>query len=512
VHEAFAQPWQANAGPNNPVPQKPPEPIPEEPAAEKPAGENVQWIPGYWQWDPDRNDFVWASGTWRKAPEGRHWVPGYWTGTAEGYRWVSGHWAAAGAPDYEYVPEPPTNPDQGPTTAAPNDTSFYIPGSYFYGDDGYTYRAGYWAAVRPGFVWHPASYFWTPFGWTFVRGYWDCAVVDRGLLFAPVYFTQPLWYTRGWFYRPFYTVAFAGFFDNFFIGYSWGHYFFGDFYARSYLNRGIYPWFWGTRHHFDPLWAHHHWVHRHNPHWAAGIRSNYIGRVNGTLAIPPRTFAAQAALASQGRLTANERMLSTLTEVRQSGRALTPVTPQQLRSQSQLAHPLTAHPEQLGRNTQRLSTGLHTSTPNRFTPNATPRAFNGANRMGEFSSGRGNAGFGSAGHNSAAFPGTHSNSGARPMPHTSSSAPSFRSSTPAFHGGGHFSGSAATGFHATPHINGKAASPIHGSAHSGGAAPNRFHGGSAHVSGSAGHGSHGSTGSHAAVSPHPAGNPNVHHK
>src|SRR5229473_3086346 len=78
IHEAYAQPWQTNPGPNEPVPKKPPAPIPEEPAAERPAGKNVQWIPGYWQWDGDRKDFIWVSGFWRDVPAHRRWIMGYW--------------------------------------------------------------------------------------------------------------------------------------------------------------------------------------------------------------------------------------------------------------------------------------------------------------------------------------------------------------------------------------------------------------------------------------------------
>jgi WXXGXW repeat (2 copies) len=129
VHEAYAQPWQANPGPNTLIDKKPPEPIPEEPAAEKPAGKNMQWIPGYWQWDQERKDFVWVSGLWRQVPDGRHWVMGYWANAQEGWRWVSGHWAAAQEKDHQYIPDPPANPDQGPTTTPPDSDSFYIPGT-----------------------------------------------------------------------------------------------------------------------------------------------------------------------------------------------------------------------------------------------------------------------------------------------------------------------------------------------------------------------------------------------
>src|SRR5262245_5081711 len=184
IHEAFAQPWQANPVPNEPVEKKPPEPIPEEPPAEKPQGKNVQWMPGYWQWDTDRKDFVWVSGFWRDAPQGRRWIMGYWAGTADGNRWVSGHWAAEGERDNQYVPEPPTIVDEGPTTPAPDQDSFYIPGTNFYGENGYYPRAGYWADIRPGYVWVPAHYIWSPYGYVFASGYWDYPLVDRGLLFA----------------------------------------------------------------------------------------------------------------------------------------------------------------------------------------------------------------------------------------------------------------------------------------------------------------------------------------
>ena len=64
LHEAFAQPVDLNPTPTTPVPKAPPPAVPELPPGEKPAGANVQWIPGYWGWDPDKNDFLWVSGVW----------------------------------------------------------------------------------------------------------------------------------------------------------------------------------------------------------------------------------------------------------------------------------------------------------------------------------------------------------------------------------------------------------------------------------------------------------------
>ena len=62
IHEGFAQPYDAKPQPGPVAPKKPPEPIPEIPPDQKPEGNNIQWIPGYWSWDTDKNDFIWISG------------------------------------------------------------------------------------------------------------------------------------------------------------------------------------------------------------------------------------------------------------------------------------------------------------------------------------------------------------------------------------------------------------------------------------------------------------------
>src|SRR5262245_11856797 len=76
VHEAFAQPFEAVASSETVVKLKPPEPINEEPPGQRPEGANMRWIPGYWNWDADRKDYMWVTGAWRAIPEGRRWVVG----------------------------------------------------------------------------------------------------------------------------------------------------------------------------------------------------------------------------------------------------------------------------------------------------------------------------------------------------------------------------------------------------------------------------------------------------
>src|SRR5262245_58235020 len=61
IHEAFAQPTSDQPESPPPTTEPPPEPVPEQPPEQKPEGDNVQWVPGYWQWDDTRGDFVWIS-------------------------------------------------------------------------------------------------------------------------------------------------------------------------------------------------------------------------------------------------------------------------------------------------------------------------------------------------------------------------------------------------------------------------------------------------------------------
>src|SRR5262245_4157916 len=205
IHEGFAQPM-SDAKPGPIVPKRPPAPVPEEPAEQRPEGD-VQWVPGYWAWDADRNDFLWVSGFWRKAPVGRKWVPGHWAEVDGGWQWVSGLWADAARPDVQYLQDPPPAPlDEGPSIPAPDDNSLWVPGTWAWRSNAYVWRPGYWAEPINGFVWTPPSYYWTPIGYAYTSGFWDYPLFNRGLLFAPVYFTQPFWLWPGWFYRPCFAI------------------------------------------------------------------------------------------------------------------------------------------------------------------------------------------------------------------------------------------------------------------------------------------------------------------
>jgi hypothetical protein len=145
VHEAFAKPVEGGVEPGPVVPKEPPEPINELPPEAKPAGEDSVWIPGYWAWEQDRDDFLWVSGVWRVPPPDHRWVPGYWIEAEGGYQWLSGFWQPTEVAQVTYLPLPPENVDEGPNSPAPAEDYFWVSGSWVYQDQGYAWRPGYWS-------------------------------------------------------------------------------------------------------------------------------------------------------------------------------------------------------------------------------------------------------------------------------------------------------------------------------------------------------------------------------
>ena len=335
IHEAFAAP--VTAAPKAGliiVPRQPSAPIPEEPPEQKPAGENVIWVPGYWAWDSDRADFVWVSGLWRAAPKGRRWVPGYWNKVEDGYQWVSGFWSAAAKENLSYLPEPPASQDSGPNVPAPDADSNWVPGTWVWRDGQFVWSPGYWLGQQAGRVWTPATYVWTPCGYVFVGGYWDYPLADRGVLFAPVVFTQPLWTTPGWAYTPSYCVDVPGLLSSFWVRPGYGHYYFGDWYGAGYGRLGFSPWLTFGPRRFDPLYGYYRW--RNGPGFINNLNTLQAGRISGDLVRPGRT------LAEQNRVIANnpsvQRTVNSFSQVLSGGTVnVTNLTATQRTQESQLA-------------------------------------------------------------------------------------------------------------------------------------------------------------------------------
>ena len=295
VHEAFAGIVTFNPEPGVVVTKAPPDVIEEVPPEERPEGDNVTWIPGYWAWDDERNDFLWVSGTWRALPPGRAWMAGYWGKTAQGYQWTSGYWADATAQEATYLPPPPATVEVGPNIAAPSIDYAWAPGCWIWYQGRYAWRPGYWARGRADWNWMPAHYVWTPRGYIFVGGFWDYPVERRGVLFAPVYFESGVYARRGYFYSPTIVIDLGVFTDHLFLRPRYCHYYFGDYYAASYFQGGFYASFsfQSSRYGYDPIYSHQRWEHRNDREWEHRAETSYQYRRDHETARPPRTWAAQ---------------------------------------------------------------------------------------------------------------------------------------------------------------------------------------------------------------------------
>jgi hypothetical protein len=292
VHEAYAEPNITTGSPGTIAVKEPPAPIEELPPEQKPEGDHIVWIPGYWSWDTETNDYIWISGFWRAEPPGRTWTPGHWQRVDTGWQWVGGFWALPTVTETEYFPEPPATLDRGPTIAAPAATATYVPGIWIYRTNRYLWRPGYWVSYRPGWVWTPAYYRWTPAGWIYVSGYWDVPLLDRGLLFAPVRFSRVV--TAGYVYQPTYVIQPDFLLGALFVSNSTGRYYFGNYFdprfGRTYISWINYR---PVRTVYDVNLSYYRAAYARYPDWERNLRTLYVGRAEGTIARPPVTLVEQ---------------------------------------------------------------------------------------------------------------------------------------------------------------------------------------------------------------------------
>ncbi|TVP94535.1 MAG: hypothetical protein EA381_19880, partial [Planctomycetaceae bacterium] len=305
VHEAFAGTitFDPEAGV---VAKRPaPEPIEELPPEQKPAGDNVSWIPGYWGWDDERDDYLWVSGVWRSLPPGRQWISGYWATSGQNSQWTSGYWADAQATEVNYLPEPPQTVEAGPNVEAPSPDHTWLPGVWVWQQNRYAWRPGYWANAQPNWVWNPPHYVWAPRGYVFVDGYYDYPVAQRGVLFAPVFFNSGIRAQRGFSFLPRTVINPAVFASHLFLRPSFGHYYFGDYYGNQYATNGFSPWFSfaNSGMGYDPFFAQQHWINRNDLQWNQQLESQFAYRQANVDARPARTWSDQIARTSNGNAT-----------------------------------------------------------------------------------------------------------------------------------------------------------------------------------------------------------------
>jgi hypothetical protein len=300
VHEAFARPADVSPRPAV-VPRQPPPPIKEVPPDQRPAGDNVQWVPGYWSWDDEAKDFLWVSGCWRVPPPGRTWVTGRWAQVNGGWQRQPGVWAGqdAAAPQ-QLNATPPRSLEVGPSTPAPDDDSYYVPGQWVYQNDEWAWQPGGWVKNPANMVYQPPAYLPdTQGGSLYVPGYWDYPLQDRGQLYAPATFAGAPWVGNpGWAYTPSYGVGLGGLFGSLFVRPNYGSYYFGNYFGSPYRGLGYTPWTAYGRRGYDPLLNYYGWSNRGTAGWYGGLNGLYAGRLNGSLPVPAISLSRPVAHAA----------------------------------------------------------------------------------------------------------------------------------------------------------------------------------------------------------------------
>ncbi|MEN6627761.1 MAG: hypothetical protein ABFD69_16160 [Candidatus Sumerlaeia bacterium] len=294
IHEAFAEPINYTPTAGDVIPKAPPADINEIPPDERPDGDPL-WIPGYWYWDADRNDFIWVSGIWRIPPPDCTWIPGYWTAVTGGWTWSPGFWMINAVQEVQYLPTaPPESLEVGPSSPAPGVDYLWTPGLWVWTGGNYGWRPGYWVQARTDWVWVPACYIWTPRGYIFVEGYWDYVVDRRGVIFAPVYIPTTVYVQPAYVYTPTIVIETNVFIDCLWVSPHHRHYYFGDYYDARYARRGFVPWFdyHHRRHCYDPIYVHERW-RRHDDadRWERRMRDDHHRRETNVDARPPRVYS-----------------------------------------------------------------------------------------------------------------------------------------------------------------------------------------------------------------------------
>ena len=303
VHEAFAASVSFDPTPGILVRSTPPSMIEEVPPEQRLEGDNVAWIPGYWGWDEEQGDFLWISGIWRNLPPGRQWVPGYWGEAEAQWQWTSGYWADETTQEVAYLPQPPKSIESGPNVESPSRNHVWISGNWRYREDRYAWQPGYWEPAQTNWIWIPAHYQWTRRGYVFIDGYWDYNVSRRGVVFAPVRFSHDYYNRPDYSYTPSTVIVLNVFLNHLFVRPSYGHYYFGDYYAPRYRDEGFYAGYSyaSGRRGYDPIYVHNRWEHRDDSNWERSRRDDFEYYRDHEDARPPRTWAALSALAVGSR-------------------------------------------------------------------------------------------------------------------------------------------------------------------------------------------------------------------
>lgn len=308
VHEAYAQPLEQVPTPGPIVPKEPPPALEENPPEERPEGNDVEWVPGYWQWDDERQNFIWVSGLWRKPPPGRSWLPGDYLRTENGWQRSPGMWLNEARDEMRYYPAPP-EPQEEIAPEPPDENSIWVPGTWMYRATGFRWRPGYYMPYQPNWLWMPACWRWTPAGYCFVSGYWDYPPARRGWLYASAAFGPGFRFGPDYRFTPSYVVPFRFLPGALFVRGGSGNYYYGDYYGTE----GFTPFvdYRIGQSGYDPFYSY--YRRTANPDRLREVQSLYGDRASGQAPRPPRNLAQQRGMVPASG-SANLRNMIALTE------------------------------------------------------------------------------------------------------------------------------------------------------------------------------------------------------
>src|SRR5262249_27772141 len=151
------------------------------------------------------------------------------------------------------LPEPPARVETRPGTPPDDPNAVWVPGGWEDRSERWMWRAGYWAHPNGNQVWQPGQYVPTDHRFAYVPGCWYYALEERGLLYAPVYFTDPLWLNPGWAFSPRFAIGLGsgwggwgtgGLFGSLFCGPGFNNFFFGNCFS-PWNSWGFGGPFWG---------------------------------------------------------------------------------------------------------------------------------------------------------------------------------------------------------------------------------------------------------------------------
>lgn len=264
IHEAFVPPV-TGLDVLDAIAQEPPNLINER----IPAGQDDQemlWIPGYWSWSAERNDFIWISGVWRRPPPGQFWVPGSWEQFDEGWVYLKGFWSPTPEAELTFLSNPPPDAIEEDIPDSPDDNYFWVTGYWIYSTeiDDYIWLPGEWKQMDPNWIFTPAQYIWQPEGYVFVPAYWDWLLEERGQAYAPISVERDALEREPAFfdYEPTVVVEpvqiirqLVPYYPNYVHLYH--HYY--HFYPNAWANSPVLPPWWGWSNWWGFNW-HDHWA------------------------------------------------------------------------------------------------------------------------------------------------------------------------------------------------------------------------------------------------------------